>query len=167
MYMTENKYSHVSIPKKVEIACELLLKEDRDLFTYEVNERTLTQNLAKHLQKFFPNFSVDCEYNRDGNDPKEIPQNDPENPTKKVIPDIIIHKRGCNAHNLVVIEAKKDANDCDMRNDCVKLLGICETLKYHHAFFINFICNPKSPQIDVYNVDKTELIFSIPYDPNS
>lgn len=158
--MTENKYSHVSIPKKVEIACELLLKEDRDLFTCEVNERTLTQNLAKHLQKFFPNFSVDCEYNRDGTNPKKVDG-------KNIVPDIIIHKRGCNDHNLVVIEAKKDANDCDMRNDCVKLLGIRKTLKYHRAFFVDFICNPQSPQIDVYVLTKTKTIFSVPYDPNS
>ena len=137
--MTENILPFPSILESIRIACELLLEEDWDLFTHEVHERTLTQNLARHLEEFFKDFSVDCEYNRDGNDPKEIPQNDPENPTKKVIPDIIIHKRGCNDHNLVVIEAKKDANDCNMEKDRVKLLGIRETLKYHRAFFINFI----------------------------
>lgn len=150
--MTENKDFHVSIPEKVEIACALLLEEDWVLLTIWVHERTLTQHFAKHLQKLFPTFSVDCEYNRVRDDVKKDYQD------AHIFPDIIIHKRGCNDHNLVVIEAKKDANDCNMEKDRVKLLDIRETLKYHHAFFINFICNPKSPQIDVYDVDKTELI---------
>ena len=165
--MTENILPFPSILESIRIACELLLEEDWDLFTHEVHERTLTQNLARHLEEFFKDFSVDCEYNRDGNDPKEIPQNDPENPTKKVIPDIIIHKRGCNDHNLVVIEAKCDASDSNKNEDCKKLQWIKEEFNYEHAFFINFIRNKQPFRVDIYDLDSTKAIFSVPYDLNS
>ena len=54
-----------------------------------------------------------------------------------------------------------------MKKDRVKLLGIRETLKYHHTFFINFIRNKQPFRVDIYDLDSTKAIFSVPYDLNS
>jgi hypothetical protein len=76
----------------------------------KVNERSLTHKYAEYLQEEFPEWNVDCEYNRDGHDTKKIisyiRKIDNEN-ARTVYPDIIIHHRGTK-NNLVVIEAKKD-----------------------------------------------------------
>lgn len=34
------------------------------------NERSMTHKFAEHLQKYFPGWNVDCEYNRNGVSPK-------------------------------------------------------------------------------------------------
>ena len=91
-----------------------LKKNDWKLLKSDVNERSITHKLAIYLQENFPNFDVDCEYNRDGLDPKmlnlpvsNILDNDTE--AKTVFPDIIIHERGTK-NNILVIEVKKSSN---------------------------------------------------------
>ena len=96
------------------------MAQDCPLLEMNANERSLTHKFAEHLQKEFPEWSVDCEYNRDGDDiPKRlramfdhIPADD-EN-AQTVFPDIIVHHRGRQLdgehRNLVVIEAKKSGN---------------------------------------------------------
>ncbi len=52
---------------------EALLKvgeKDKALLAVSANERSITHKLAEYLQTAFPEYNVDCEYNRDGDDPK-------------------------------------------------------------------------------------------------
>ena len=62
----------------------------------------------------FPLYSVDIEYNRKGLgvDPKDIemPGANGVSTTSKVFPDIIVHERGTNVRNLLVVEVKKSTN---------------------------------------------------------
>jgi hypothetical protein len=53
---------------------------------------------------FEPRLSVDCEYNRDGQCKKRLPRDEQEGLAR---PDIIVHRRGTETENLIVIEAKK------------------------------------------------------------
>lgn len=69
-----------------------------------VSERSITFNLGQYLKAFIQDvygaeYNVDCEFNRDLDTIKRIG-------IDKIIPDIIIHKRGSNENNLVVIEVK-------------------------------------------------------------
>ena len=58
-------------------------------------------NLFCYLTNKFENWDVDCEYNRDLENPKECSYN--SNETKYIRPDIIIHQRNIK-NNLLVIE---------------------------------------------------------------
>ena len=48
----------------IKCCLQKLRKLDKDLLDINVNERTITHKLAEYLQKHFPEFNVDCEYNR-------------------------------------------------------------------------------------------------------
>ena len=106
------------VSERVDEALKQFLKNDRDLIHVDANERSITHKLGEHLQKVFPGWDVDCEYNRDGEQPKRLRSEleakgakheglEPDDTeAKTVYPDIIVHRR-CTSHNLLVIEAKK------------------------------------------------------------
>lgn len=127
------------------------LENDLYLFSVVANERSLTHKFAEYLQIAIGcSWNVDCEYNRYGNDSKKIheikklidPRGDnisiDDTEAKTVYPDIIVHKRGLNGSNLLVIEAKKDASDEKSRGDKEKLKKIQVEYRYSFAVFINF-----------------------------
>lgn len=49
-----------------------LLFIDHDLLGIDANERSITFRFAMYLQQCFPGWTVDCEYNRDGIEPKRL-----------------------------------------------------------------------------------------------
>ena len=61
-----------------------------------------------------------------------------ETKTRTVYPDIIVHKRGLEGPNLIVIEAKKDATVKEKSDDVKKLKIIKEKYNYKFAIFVNF-----------------------------
>ena len=98
-----------------------------DLFEVDVHECALTFRLGLYLQKSFPDHKIDCEYNREGEVPKENEAGD------RVRPDILIHQRRTNKHNLLAIEAKKEPeNDYDQK----KLKGYIQKQNYAYAVSI-------------------------------
>lgn len=50
-----------------------IVAREQELFAVDVNERSLSAQLAIHLQHRFPKWHVDCEYNRLGNGIKRLP----------------------------------------------------------------------------------------------
>jgi hypothetical protein len=137
----------------------MLSKNDFQLIAHNLNERTITHKLAEYLQALFSEYHVDCEYNRDvdqgGSQLKRINilKDRYEAVKGKVIngssidvsvyPDIIVHRRGTNASNLLVIELKKTTNtDNDAREfDLEKLRCFTDqsernTLKYDFGVFL-------------------------------
>ena len=115
---------------------------DKKLLEIKVNERTITHKLAVYLQQNFPEFNVDCEYNRFKDIVKKIKLpnerinwNDTE--AKTVFPDIIIHKRGIEEDNLLVIEVKKSSNDNSGDFDRIKLHAFLqEPYNYAYGLFL-------------------------------
>ena len=99
-------------------ALELLYRNDRHLLDTNVNERTLTARLGHYLTGLYPNNDVDCEYNRNGQTSKTLRLLG----NRRNYPDIIVHERGTNDHNILVIEAKKAVNN-DHDTDHQKLRG--------------------------------------------
>ena len=79
------------------------LARDIELLAFRVHERTVAHRIAVYLENEFPNWHVDCEYNRQGvgGDPKDawIGQ--------RRFPDVIVHRRGLE-NNFLVIEAKPE-----------------------------------------------------------
>jgi hypothetical protein len=98
------------LKNKVNLSIEEFIDKEHYLLENNLNERAITARLMLYLQKNFPEYDVDCEYNKDINNRNlrysKLIYIDTNN-TKKVYPDIIIHKRGLSEKNLLVIEVKK------------------------------------------------------------
>ncbi|OGU58728.1 MAG: hypothetical protein A2X64_00050 [Ignavibacteria bacterium GWF2_33_9] len=136
-------------------ALVFLYKNDSVLLEtkYNINERTVTHRLGMYLAEQFPEFDVDCEYNRmekkDDLDKiinhiskslrniKDYPESTLTNDTKAVTvyPDIIVHKRKTDI-NLLVIEVKMGWKKDKAEFDRIKLEAYKEQLKYKFAVFL-------------------------------
>lgn len=93
--------------EKIKEAFEKMYGNDSELITKSrVCERCLMFRFALYLYPKLPDgLDLDCEYDKHGVDPKGIMHNG----TRTLIsPDIIIHKRGNDVHNYVMIELKKN-----------------------------------------------------------
>ena len=110
--------------EKVKLAFAKFFENNATLLDINANERSFTHKLAEYLQEAFSNMDVDCEYNRHGDSVKKamkIPAYEHEKikpydlEAKTVYPDIVIHKRMTDDHNLLVVEVKK-ANSAQSTN---------------------------------------------------
>lgn len=150
---------------------EDLFRDDLILLRNDVSERAITHKLAKHLQSRVPKLHVDCEYNRNvergPRSPKylylieqskkellgdklakEIPEEVLKAHTK--YPDIIVHRRGTNDQNVLVIEAKKDNSGYDDDLDVSKVRGFTSnedenSYHYKHGVLIKFQTGVNTP----------------------
>lgn len=129
-------------------AVQTLLDHDAYLLLADVNERTFTHRLAVYVEQAFPGWDVDCEYNRDGHDPKEIAfgSGDDAEHGSRVFPDVIVHKRGT-ADNHVVFELKKSNNFEPDDRDFEKRRGYCHQLGYQHGVFIRLVVRTQEPGV--------------------
>jgi len=116
-------YDFETIVKLVVHSMEKLKKYDADLLDINVNERSISHKLAEYLQLEFPEWNVDCEYNRKMLNRKTLNVSytditDEDIEAKTIYPDIIVHHR-LTDDNLLVIEMKK--NGIDTSKDEIKL----------------------------------------------
>ena len=142
--MNNNIYPSLEdVLQRVTTAIVNLYRYDQELLEVDANERSITHKLAEHLQKEFPEWNVDCEYNRRGFDKKKLLEilnisspieiNSPDDTeARTVFPDIIVHKR-ITPINLLVIEVKKDNND-DSTIDIQKLMAFGQDQNYCYRF---------------------------------
>lgn len=127
------------------------IQEEKFILENDLNERTISHKLAEYLQKYFQDYNVDCEYNRMlqnekydtkrlhlDNDIQEIRPDDDKG--KTVFPDIVIHKRGVNDDNLLVVEMKKKDNCLNdaKQFDFKKLKAFTAQLKYKLGIYLEF-----------------------------
>jgi hypothetical protein len=139
------------------VALHQLLSEDAYLLETDANERTISQRLGIYLQLQLPRWHIDCEYNRDGVNPKRIGlpglnPDDDDTESRTVFPDIIAHIRGTR-ENYLVIEIKKSTSTVDRSVDFAKLRGYKQTLSYQYALFIELAAGEKSGVAAVEWVD--------------
>jgi hypothetical protein len=142
---------------RVLTALRRLIENDRHLLEVDANERSLTHCLAMYLKDEFPSLDVDCEYNRDGIDPKRLPPLDlhpdsADENAQTVFPDIIVHRRGSN-DNILVIELKKTSNRQSRDTDFSKLRGYRRDMGYHAALFVELSVGGAAGVSDVQWVD--------------
>lgn len=157
----------IAIIRGTEEAINEVLHKDWEIINNTVNERTICHKFAEYLQRspLFSNYSVDVEYNRNREKGKDHPKylliineefehkqdsldhKDLNTFYQEVstFPDIIIHKRLVNTHNLLVIEVKKNNNNSNWSIDYRKLKGFTlppeegygYTLGVHVNFFVD------------------------------
>ncbi|MCK9591654.1 MAG: hypothetical protein M0Q91_06570 [Methanoregula sp.] len=106
------------VEKRVINALDVFIKKDLELLQLRVDERAISHRIADHLQRFFLDWHVDCEYNRRGKKPKDQEGH-------LVRPDIIIHHRGV-PENLLCIEIKKEGES--LEDDKIKLKNFTDPL---------------------------------------
>jgi len=129
------------IKEKILTAIKALFNKDDFLLKNNVHERSISHRLGMYLQHLFPDWDVDCEYNKKGLKLKQlegIAECDEQKKTDRIYPDIIIHKRN-SSDNLVVIEIKSTSiyGVCDIKK--LKLLtSDSGQYKYKLGFFIKF-----------------------------
>ena len=136
-------YTKDELERIVKFSLKKLRSLDKKLLEIKVNERTITHKLAVYLQQNFPEFNVDCEYNRDeGNEIDDLvkklklPTNKvswDDTEAKTVFPDIIVHNRGTQEQNLLVIEVKKSSSSLSGKVDRNKLIAFTKD-HYNYKF---------------------------------
>lgn len=167
-----------TITKGINIAISKLFEKDHHLLSHDLNERTIAHKLAVYLQEEFQEYNVDCEYNRNVDEAskqkriyvleseckrlkkdfiKDIVDDDTEYMGLSTFPDIVIHRRGKNTDNYLVIEIKKSTNRLDRRFDFKKLECYTDkerynNLEYDWGLFIEF-------ETGMEKIKKPELIW--------
>lgn len=100
--------------KQHQPTCQLL-KCDSDFLYNDVNERIISHRLTNYLELYFPWWNVDCENNKNHDDPKRLYiqrrfVTSIDTQTTIEYTDIIVHK-GETTSNLFVIEMKKSSSN--------------------------------------------------------
>ncbi len=131
---------------RIKIAISDFLYLHYVLLKIDANERSITHKFAECLMPLFPEWDIDCEYNRVGYESydlkklglslKSISSDDEKAVT--IYPDIIIHHRGKTGigNNLAVIELKKNPTKKEENEDINKIRSIKKELKYQIGMFI-------------------------------
>jgi hypothetical protein len=141
-------------------ALEKLLADDSYLLYADASERSITHRFAMHLQDIFTNWSVDCEYNRNGLDPKRLNDiglvNAADGGARTVFPDVIVHRRG-RQENHLVIEFKKSSNAARDELDLAKLRDFKRDLRFEFALFIKLATEYQADVAEVRWVDLEQI----------
>jgi hypothetical protein len=138
------EYTFEEINSIVTTAYEKVCTKDTDLLFIGANERSLTHRMAVYLEPSFPEWNVDCEYNRADRLPKRLHYlgGTHSKDGDRIFPDIIVHKRQGDK-NLLVIEAKTtENNELHKEGSCLcdrcKLEAYVNELGYQYAFSLIF-----------------------------
>jgi hypothetical protein len=108
----------------------------REFYAHEVHllekdlgERTLTHRLAVQIEKQFPGWEVDCDYNRLGERTLRLPHgtivSTDDHLGKSVYPDIVVHQREI-PNNLLAVEVRKASNHQPVEHDQHKLQALTD-----------------------------------------
>jgi len=130
------------VKKRLHDALQKIVKSDLYLLEHDLSERCIASRLAMYLQSLFSKYAVDVEYNRAGAFPKKLGL--PEkcanyrnnNGEALVVPDIIIHRRGLEGPNILVLELKKTSNRDAYQCDRKRVRAFRTQLRYAYGALI-------------------------------
>lgn len=138
-----------NIRETVEEMVVSFMTEESELLVNNCAEQAITHRLAVLLERYFDEWDIDCEYNRNQDEVKRLMyaiSSEHQATEKDVVPDIIVHKR-MTENNLLVIEVKKSTNSEPDEKDLAKLCAFKEQLGYQNALFIRFLVGSDTPDI--------------------
>ena len=119
------------VGKLIRKACSQLYEQEHLLIKNEAHERDIASHLRAFLKELFKKWSVDSDYNKEGN-AKES-KRDLEG--KLIVPDIIIHNRGSKeGPNLAVIQIKGYWNKENRSKDENDLIRMQNKFNYLYLF---------------------------------
>ncbi len=120
------------IKKIIDQALIILFRTEKELIDDKEHEQAISARLMFHLQHLLPDWDVDVEFNRQGENRE--PKTDSTSIKRK--PDIIIHKRGPKGPNLAVILVKCEWNDEPREKDAEVARSIKAKHHYQAAFLL-------------------------------
>ncbi len=123
-------------------AIEWLFEHDIYLLEANAAERAIAARVATYLAPHFPELHVDVEYNRHGIEPKRVHLNTYRGARKLIVPDIIVHQRGTDERNLLVIQIKKETNREPRTHDVDVLRAMKQEFAFHHALLLDLPAGP-------------------------
>ena len=139
--------------KVLKLALDMLYYKDQYLINHKseqhvkddehVSELSISHKLGHYLALLVTEYDVDCEYNRNKDDKKNMGES-------RIRPDIIIHKRGSNENNFVVIEIKPWWNSDNTLYDKKKLeflTSIDSDFKYKYG--LSLLINKNRVEVEV------------------
>jgi len=165
--MIQVLFSQSEVEYIVKKCLDEFLEKDFALLQYDVSERAITHKLAEYLQDCFPKWNVDCEYNRNSElreymkkklyilkDKRWIGLDEDERLAISPYPDIVVHHRGNNNENLLIVEVKKRKSRADHNYDHEKLAaftGNSKWNKYHYKYGVFILLDtgekPQEPEL--------------------
>ena len=99
------------------------------LFEKDLGERALTHRLAVSVERHFPGWEVDCDYDRLGERTLRMPKasivSTDDHLGKSVYPDIVVHRRAV-PDNLLAVEVRKASNHQPPEHDQHKLCALTD-----------------------------------------
>ena len=123
---------------KLVVALKEFYTREAFLLAHDLGERTLTHRLAVHLEKQFPDFVVDCDFDRLGPRTLNLPHGSivstDDHLGKSIYPDIVVHQREV-PNNLLAIEVRKAGNHQPVEHDRQKLRALTDA----HIWFAYWI----------------------------
>lgn len=132
--------------------------EKRDT-KHHVGERSIVFRFAHYLQNLIieedelKEFNLDCEYNRNGAECKSLPSF-----PNGTFPDLIIHKRGSNDDNLLIMEFKTYWN-IDRENDIRKIMEFVDINgEYRYKIGISVLIEQNRPKVAIIDAN---LVYAI------
>src|SRR3984893_9764971 len=120
----------------------------------DLGERTLTHRLAVYVEKQFPGWQVDCNYDRLGERMLRLPHgtivSTDDHLGKSVHPDIVVHQREI-PNNLLAIEVRKASDHQPPEHDQHKLRALTDPhLWFAYWLGVYLVLGKKSVVADVY-----------------
>jgi len=130
--------------KLVADALRLLFANDGFLLEADVAERAIAARLATYMSAHFRDHQVDVEYNRHGLVPKEVglPESCRGGGRKRIFPDVIVHQRGHDDENLLVIQIKKETNREPRECDRAVIEAMKREFRYRRGLLIDLPAGP-------------------------
>jgi hypothetical protein len=123
---------------KVVAALKAFYAREAFLFEHDLGERALTHRLAVQLERQFPDFEVDCDFDRLGPRTLNLPHGSivstDDHLGKSIYPDIVVHQRSV-PNNLIAIEVRKAHNHQPVEHDRQKLRALTDP----HIWFAYWI----------------------------
>jgi hypothetical protein len=119
---------HTELNKLVGALQEFYASE-KFLFERDAGERALTHRLAVQVEKHFPGWEIDCDYDRLGERTLRLPRgaivSTDDHLSKSIYPDIVVHQRAI-PNNLLAVEVRKAANHGAIDHDQHKLRALTD-----------------------------------------
>lgn len=171
--MNDHNYSNSGIIIKVKCSVLEFIEKESWLIENNLSEKCITHQLAIYIANHFPDYNVDCEYNRKATERKTIrilkqrfkdnnllknkalSELEKEILERAVFPDIIIHKRG-EKSNLCVIEVKKSNSRIQHQEyDYLKLESYTDKENdFNYQLGIFLLLNDNSPSYKYFENGK-------------
>jgi hypothetical protein len=139
---------------KVVAALHEFYARETFLLEHDLGERALTHRLAVHLEKQFPGWEVDCDFDRLGERTLRLPHgtivSTDDHLSRSAYPDIVVHQRAI-PNNLLAIEVRKAANHQPPDHDRQKLVALTDPhLWFAYAIGVYLVLGKKTVVADIY-----------------